>query len=224
MAGHDPQQTQEMLQSLVTDVSKAVETLRELARGIYPAVLADLGLAAALEAQAARSPLTVEIHADSIHRHPLEVEAAVYFCCLEALQNAVKHARATTVVITVEESGGELRFAVTDNGHGMDVTRARSGSGIQNMMDRLAALHGSLELDTARGGGTSVSGRLPVAVQGDAEDDQGDAGEVPDGGDLAEDDQADDGGGGRQQREHEGEGGAGQAGHRQLVGDVGDDR
>ena len=104
MAATDPQQTQDMLQGLVTDVGNAVETLRELARGIYPAVLADLGLAAALEAQARRSPLAVEVHADSLHRYPPEIEAAVYFCCLEALQNAIKHAQATTMVISVGES------------------------------------------------------------------------------------------------------------------------
>ena len=165
MAASDPQQTQEMLQSLVTDVGHAVETLRELARGIYPAVLADMGLAAALEAQARRSPLAVEVHADSIHRYPPEIEAAVYFCCLEALQNAIKHAHATTMVISVEESAGELRFTAADDGQGIDVTRARSGSGIQNMADRMAALHGSLDLGAAPGGGTSVSGRLPVRAR-----------------------------------------------------------
>jgi signal transduction histidine kinase len=168
MAATDPGQTQEMLQGLVTDVGNAVETLRELARGIYPAVLADLGLAAALEAQARRSPLTVEVHADSLDRYPPEIEAAVYFCCLEALQNAVKHAQATTMVISVEESAGELRFAAADDGRGIDVTRARSGSGIQNMMDRMAALHGSLDLGTAPNGGTSVSGRLPVRARHEA--------------------------------------------------------
>jgi signal transduction histidine kinase len=161
----DPQQTQEMLQDLVTDVGNAVETLRELARGIYPAVLADLGLAAALDAQAARSPLTVEVHADSIHRYPPEVEAAVYFCCLEALQNAVKHAQAATMVINVEESDGELCFTAVDNGRGIDVASARRGSGIQNMTDRMAALHGSLDLGTAPDGGTRVSGRLPVPAR-----------------------------------------------------------
>jgi signal transduction histidine kinase len=165
MAGSDPQQTQEMLRGLVTDAGNAVETLRELARGIYPAVLADLGLAAALEAQARRSPLTVEIHADGIHRYPPEIEAAVYFCCLEALQNAVKHAQATTMVIGVEESDGELSFTAVDNGRGIDVAGARRGSGIQNMTDRMAALQGSLDLGTAPGGGTSVSGRLPVPAR-----------------------------------------------------------
>jgi signal transduction histidine kinase len=165
MAATDPGQTQEMLQGLVADVGDAVETLRELARGIYPAVLADLGLAAALEAQARRSPLAVEVRADSLHRYPPEIEAAMYFCCLEALQNAVKHARATTMVISVGETAGELRFTATDDGQGIDVARARGGSGIQNMMDRMAALHGSLDLGQAAGGGTSVSGRLPVRAR-----------------------------------------------------------
>jgi signal transduction histidine kinase len=89
----------------------------------------------------------------------------MYFCCLEALQNAVKHARATTMVISVGETAGELRFTATDDGQGIDVARARGGSGIQNMMDRMAALHGSLDLGQAAGGGTSVSGRLPVRAR-----------------------------------------------------------
>ena len=164
-AEQDPRQTRELLEGLVTDVSNAVETLRELARGIYPAVLADLGLAAALDAQAARSPLTVEVHAESIHRYPPEIEAAVYFCCLEALQNAVKHAHATTVTISIEESDNELRFTAADDGRGIDVAKARGGSGIQNMMDRMAALHGSLDLEAQPGGGTRVSGRLPVQAR-----------------------------------------------------------
>jgi signal transduction histidine kinase len=165
MAGRDPQQTQEILGSLVTDVGNAVETLRELARGIYPAVLADLGLRAALEAQAARSPLTVAVHAGSIRRYPVEVEAAVYFCCLEALQNAAKHAQATGVVVCVEESAGELRFTASDDGRGIDMARARHGSGVQNMIDRMAALSGSLDLRSKPGGGTEVSGRLPVQIR-----------------------------------------------------------
>jgi signal transduction histidine kinase len=96
------------------------------------------------------------------------MEAAVYFCCLEALQNAVKHAQATTMVISVGESAGELSFTAADDGQGIDVARARSGSGIQNMMDRMAALDGSLDLGTAPGGGTIVSGRLPVRARHEA--------------------------------------------------------
>jgi signal transduction histidine kinase len=165
VAERDPGRTQQILAGLVTDVSQAVETLRELARGIYPPVLADFGLAAALQAQAARSPLPVEVDAGGTGRYPLEVEAAVYFCCLEALQNAVKHARAGRVVISVHEQAGELGFTVTDDGRGADPATARRGSGIQNMMDRMAALGGSLELAAGPGGGgTTVSGRLPVAA------------------------------------------------------------
>ncbi|MDR0344399.1 MAG: histidine kinase, partial [Nocardiopsaceae bacterium] len=136
LAEGDPKQTSDMLESLVTDVSNAVETLRELARGIYPAALADFGLGAALRAQAERSPLQAEVHADAVGRYPAEVEAAVYFCCLEALQNAVKHAQAARMVITISEADGWLCFDAVDDGQGVDVSRARSGSGIQNMADR----------------------------------------------------------------------------------------
>jgi signal transduction histidine kinase len=168
IADRDPGQTREILAGLVTDVSSAVETLRELARGIYPPLLADFGLAAALRAQAARSPLPVEVDADGTGRYPLEVEAAVYFCCLEALQNAVKHAQAGRVVIRVRDQDGQLSFTVADDGRGADPATARRGSGIQNMMDRMAALGGSLELSAGPGGGTTVTGRLPVAASAEA--------------------------------------------------------
>ena len=164
VAERDPVQTREMLAGLVTDVSNAVETLRELARGIYPPVLADFGLAAALRAQAARSPLPVEVAADGTGRYPPEVEAAVYFCCLEALQNAIKHAHAGKVAISVHDQDGQLIFTVADDGQGIDPVSAHRGSGIQNMMDRMAALGGSLELSAGPGGGTIVTGQLPVAA------------------------------------------------------------
>jgi signal transduction histidine kinase len=168
LAECDPKQTSDMLESLVTDVSNAVETLRELARGIYPAALADFGLAAALRAQAGRSPLQVEVHAGAVGRYPAEVEAAVYFCCLEALQNAVKHAQAARLVITIREADGQLCFDAVDDGQGIDVSRARGGSGIQNMADRMAVLAGTFDLRAEPGGGTRVSGRIP-AVRTDAE-------------------------------------------------------
>ena len=164
----DPAEAKEMLGELQADAVGALQNLRDLARGIYPPLLADLGLAAALDAQANKSPVPVTVDADGIGRFGQDTEAAVYFCCLEALQNAVKHAQATTMVISVEESADELRFTAVDDGRGIDVTRARSGSGIQNMADRMAALNGSLDLDTARGGGTSVSGRLPVPARHEA--------------------------------------------------------
>ena len=164
MAESDPPRTRQLLEGLVTDVGDAVQNLRELARGIYPPILADSGLAAALEAQAARSPLRMEVHAGRIGRYPPETEAAVYFCCLEALQNAVKHAGATVLTIDLEESAGMLRFRVADNGRGIDMAKAGGGSGIENMNDRVAALGGSLEVGAGPGGGTLVSGQLPGAT------------------------------------------------------------
>jgi signal transduction histidine kinase len=127
-------------------------------------LLADFGLAAALRAQAARSPLPVEVDVDGTGRYPLEVEAAVYFCCLEALQNVVKHAHAGTVAISVHDQAGQLTFTVADDGQGADPGSAHRGSGIQNMMDRMAALGGSLELSAGPDGGTIVTGQLPVAA------------------------------------------------------------
>jgi signal transduction histidine kinase len=162
LAARDPAQLSAMLEELAGEASGAIETMRELARGLYPPILADSGLTAALEAQARRSPLPIDIRADSLRRYAPEAEAAVYFCCLEALQNAAKHAHANAVTVTLEDRDGCLHFEVTDDGVGVDPAHVRSGSGIQNMADRLAALGGSLDVRAGRGGGTTVSGELPV--------------------------------------------------------------
>jgi signal transduction histidine kinase len=164
----DPKQLQALIDELLGETDEAIETLRELARGIYPPVLADSGLKAALEAHIRRSPVPVEIKAGPLQRYPAEMEAAVYFCCLEALQNAAKHAQADRVVITLDEKDGRLEFAVTDDGRGADLARVRKGSGIQNMADRLAALGGSLEVESTPNGGTTVSGRLPIRSRSEA--------------------------------------------------------
>jgi signal transduction histidine kinase len=90
------------------------------------------------------------------------VEGAVYFCCLEALQNVAKHAKATWVRIRLEDAGGELVFSVDDDGVGFDPLRVRQGSGLQNIADRLAALGGHLAVVPGRSGGASLQGRVPV--------------------------------------------------------------
>jgi signal transduction histidine kinase len=152
----------ETLASLQADSEEAIEALRELARGIYPPLLAEQGLAAALEAQARKAQLRVTIEADRLARYPQELEAAVYFCCLEALQNVAKYAQASQAVVRLQEEEGELRFSVADDGVGFDPQLTGRGSGLQNMSDRLEALGGRLELESAPGAGTRVSGRLPV--------------------------------------------------------------
>ena len=123
---------------------------------------ADQGLAAALSGQARRSPVPITIEADGVGRYPPEQEAAVYFCCLEALQNVAKYAEASQVVVRLEGSGDHLTFEVRDDGVGYDVDATPMGSGLANMADRLAAIDGTLEVRSGPGEGTTVSGRVPV--------------------------------------------------------------
>jgi len=151
---------------LQTEASEALQNLRDLAHGIYPPVLADLGLAAALNAQAAKSPVPVTVEADGIGRFPQDTEAAVYFCCLEALQNIAKYAHATQARVCVRAADGTLTFTVSDDGAGYDTRRTPMGAGQRNMADRLAALGGQLEVRSAPGQGTTLTAHLPIQVTG----------------------------------------------------------
>jgi signal transduction histidine kinase len=152
----------DQLSSLKQEAGEALENLRDLARGIYPPLLADQGLPVALSSQARKAALPVTVETDGISRYPQEQEAAVYFCCLEALQNVAKYAGATQAVIRVSEQDGSLAFTVTDDGAGFDTTKTSYGTGLQGMADRLAALGGELEVRSEPGEGTTVIGRLPV--------------------------------------------------------------
>jgi len=162
MVRRDPEKAVSMLAELQQDTSEALENLRDLARGIYPPLLADKGLTSALEAQARKSPVPSEVQATGVARYPQETEAAVYFCCLEALQNVSKYADAARVTISLSGGNGELAFSVADDGRGFDAATTPLGAGLQNMADRLAALGGSIEVRSQPGEGTTVAGRLPV--------------------------------------------------------------
>ena len=146
------------------DAAGALENLRDLARGIYPPLLAERGLAAALDAQARRSPVPVTLAADGLRRYPQEMEAAVYFCVLEALQNVAKYAGASGAAVTLVSADDALEFSVTDDGAGFDAGSGRTGSGLQGMADRLAAAGGELQIQSRPGHGTTVTGRLPAAA------------------------------------------------------------
>jgi signal transduction histidine kinase len=161
-AAEDLAQAREIFGELQADAAGALENLRDLARGIYPPLLADLGLAAALSAQASKSPLPVAVEADGIGRFPEQTEAAVYFCCLEALQNTAKYAHASGAQICLQAQNGTLRFTVSDDGAGYDVGHTPMGSGLRNMADRLAALGGRLEVRSAPSQGTTIVGYLPL--------------------------------------------------------------
>jgi len=158
----DLAQAREIFGELQTDAAGTLENVRDLARGIYPPLLADLGLSAALNAQASKSSLPVTVEADGIGRFAQDTEAAVYFCCLEALQNTAKYAHATHARICLRAQNGTLSFTVSDDGVGYDSRHTAIGSGLRNMADRLAALGGRLEIRSAPSQGTTIAGHLPV--------------------------------------------------------------
>ena len=154
------------LEDVEHGLQDAVQELRDLARGIRPPVLRDFGLRAALATATGRSTPPAELVVEEkIARYPDDVETAVYFCCLESLQNVAKHAGAgARPEVRVVESAGELCFEIVDDGVGCELGRVRSrGSGLTNMTDRVAALRGTLTVDSAAGRGTHVRGRIPLA-------------------------------------------------------------
>jgi signal transduction histidine kinase len=161
LVGRDAEQ-REALHAILQDTQEALENLRDLARGIYPPLLADRGLPEALEAQARKIPFPVTFEFDGVERYPPEVEAALYFCVLEALQNAAKYADASNATVRLREWEGDLDLSIVDDGRGFDLQSTPLGMGLQNMTDRLAALGGRLEIKTAAGRGTNVLGRIPI--------------------------------------------------------------
>ncbi|HEX6538490.1 MAG TPA: histidine kinase [Candidatus Dormibacteraeota bacterium] len=164
LAAKDPEKAKQTIVELKANTDEALETLRDLARGIYPPLLAEKGLVTALESQARKATLPVTVDAESIGRYPQEMEAAVYFCVLEALQNVQKYAGASAVTLRLREQDGELRFAVEDDGHGFEVDRVKKGAGLTNMHDRIDAAGGRLEISSEVGRGSRVAGALPVAA------------------------------------------------------------
>jgi signal transduction histidine kinase len=157
----DPESAIHMAREMGSDAGEALDTLRDLARGIYPPLLADRGLAAAIEAQARKSTVPVTVVADGVGRYPEDVEAAVYFSCLEALQNAAKYAQATSATVRLTTHDG-LVFEIRDDGRGFDPSSTSLGTGLQGIADRVAAIGGTLDVRSSLGRGTTITGRIPV--------------------------------------------------------------
>jgi signal transduction histidine kinase len=164
MVERDAAKARDLLTQLQSDTHDALETLRDLARGIYPPLLADQGLAAALDAQARKSTLPVVVEQDGVGRYPEEIEATVYFCVLEAMQNIAKYAQADAATISLEERAESLVFEVRDDGVGFDPETAPRGTGLQGMADRLDSIGGELRIRSVRGEGTTVAGTVPLTV------------------------------------------------------------
>jgi signal transduction histidine kinase len=171
IADNDPDTAKAMLEQIGTDLQDAVQELRNLAHGIYPPLLMDRGLAEALSAAAGRAAIPTGVEAEGIGRYPQAVEAAVYFCCLEALQNAAKHAGdGAQAMITVHVDEGALLFEVHDDGAGFDVAAGGHGHGFVNMSDRVGAIGGTITVESAPGRGTTIRGRLPLEEAAEAVD------------------------------------------------------
>ena len=144
----------------------AIRSLRALARGLFPPILAEQGLVAAVRAHARDVPLHVRVDGDGVGRLDRDLETAVYFCCLEAMQNATKHAEATGVTVTFRRADDELVFSVADDGAGFDRDDDRGeGAGLTNMRDRVEGLGGVLVVASSPGEGTTIVGRVPVPAE-----------------------------------------------------------
>ncbi len=161
----DPERALELIDALLDECGHALDALRDLARGIFPAILADQGVVAALDAYVlqARLPIDVRVHAtDAPDRYDPQAEAIVYFCAIQALANAGTYAPESSVVVRVSAEGGDLSFSVTDDGPGTEPERLRAGADIQDMRDRVEAVGGEFEATSAPGAGTVISGSVPV--------------------------------------------------------------
>jgi signal transduction histidine kinase len=158
----DPDAAAATVGELRGDVGRALTELRDLARGLYPPVLESDGLPGALHDAVDRAAVPAQLDCDGAGRYRPDVEAAVYFCCTEALQNAAKHAGpGARANVRLAERHGVLYFEVADNGRGLDGNPP--GTGMQNMADRIVAVGGELSVDSAPGYGTSIAARIPVA-------------------------------------------------------------
>jgi signal transduction histidine kinase len=145
------------------ELDRALAELRELARGIYPTILENDGLPAALRDAAGSAAIPTGIECDAAGRYSAELEAAVYFCCIEALQNAAKHAGAgARAQVSLAQDDGVLAFAVADDGKGFDPRAAAASMGLQNMADRIGALGGTLSVESVPGAGTRITGTIPA--------------------------------------------------------------
>ncbi len=156
------EKTAGVLAQLEDEAGDAIRAVREFSGGVYPPLLEAEGLAAAMAERVGRATLPVAFRADGVGRFPREVEAAVYFTVLEALQNAAKYAEPSSVEVVLEQADGRVQFRVSDDGVGFDESTTVAGSGLANMSDRIDAVGGSLEIASLPGEGTTVSGSVPV--------------------------------------------------------------
>jgi signal transduction histidine kinase len=154
--------TAEVLADIETQAGEAIKAVRDFAAGIYPPLLGAEGLSVALGQETHKAALPVELEANGIGRYPRDVEAAVYFSILEALQNTAKYADASRAVVQLRDIDGELQFEVRDDGRGFDTALARRGAGLNGIGDRIDTIGGAWSIVSAPGEGTTIRGAVPV--------------------------------------------------------------
>jgi len=164
LATRDPQKAKATFAELKRGADEALNTLRDLARGIYPPLLADKGLPTALQAHVQKATVPISVEAEGIRRYPQETEAAMYFCILEALQNIQKYAQASSAAVRLRDDGAQLSVEIVDDGMGFEVSTTERGNGLTNMEDRLDALGGTLEVASSPGAGTTLRATIPITV------------------------------------------------------------
>jgi signal transduction histidine kinase len=150
-----------LLDDLAGDAVDAIDSLRSLARGVYPPLLEAEGLTAAITAQVRQASVPVTVAHDDLARHDRDIESTVYFCVLEALANAVKYAHADHIEVELRQTADELRFRVTDDGQGFDLAATTTGTGLMGLSDRLDAVDGTLVVRSQPGQGTTIEGSVP---------------------------------------------------------------
>jgi signal transduction histidine kinase len=162
LAASDPARADAILAELAREVHTALDELRDLAHGIYPPFLAERGLADAVRGALARTGARGSVSADGIGRYPPAVESTAYFCCVEAIQNAAKHAPGAQVGVRLWCEDDALLFEIRDDGPGFSPDVTAPGAGITNMRDRVGALGGTLRVGADPGAGARVTGALPL--------------------------------------------------------------
>jgi signal transduction histidine kinase len=151
-----------MLEGMDHDARDAITQIRSLARGLYPQLLEEEGVVAAVRSLSEDAAVPVEVEAENVGRMPTELEAAVFFCISEAITNASKHAPGGVVRVRIEQRDGHLAFSVEDRGPGFDLATIKAGSGLRNMADRLEANGGHLAIISYPGQGTTINGTVPI--------------------------------------------------------------
>ncbi|MDH5372365.1 MAG: hypothetical protein OEX97_05430, partial [Acidimicrobiia bacterium] len=162
------EKTAKILADIEAQAGEAIQAIRDFAGGIYPPLLEAEGLGVALGQQTRRAALPILVHADQIGRYPREVEAAVYFTVLEALQNTAKYADASSAEVTLTDQNGAVFFEVRDDGRGFDPNAARAGAGLNGIDDRMDSVGGLWRIESKPGSGTILSGSVPVNEKANA--------------------------------------------------------